>query len=170
MQVNLKEKYTQILTIFKEPIVPNVEYKNYFHELYQKTHNIFTEIEKYYLYKDAVQDESTICQELLMKMEKYHVTELVRHYGNMLSFEENLIEKNIICEKMWLDFNRMKPEQVPAMFQPRQYQLRRDAINKIQKMNFDSMAHSAERTINNIITWCEMIIMLAEIYESKKRE
>jgi hypothetical protein len=34
----------------------------------------------------------------------------------------------------------------------------------------DSIAHIGERTINNIITWCEMLIMLAEIYESKKRE
>jgi predicted protein tyrosine phosphatase len=118
MQVNLKEKYSQILSIFKVPIVPNIEYKDYFHELYQKTHNIFTEIEKYYLYKDAVQDESTICQELLMKMEKIHITELVRHYGNMLSFEENLIEKKIICEKMWFDLNRMKPERVALISSP----------------------------------------------------
>jgi hypothetical protein len=153
MQTNLKEKYTQILTIFKGQEKKG-DFHEYFHNLYQMTHSIFTEIEKYYLYKDAVQDESTVCQELLMKMEKIHITELVRHYANMTSYEEVILDK-LICYERLLQKNKRSPNH---------------SLTDIKSLTSSSVFHTAERIINNIITWCEMLIMLAEIYETKKRE
>jgi hypothetical protein len=156
MQINLKEKYTQILTIFKDQVkqVKQDELHKYFHSLYQMTHSIFTEIEKYYLYKDAVQDESTVCQELLMKMEKIHVTELVRYYANMTSQEEVILDKLICYERL-----RQKND-LRFNFK----------LEEISYLTTSTVLHSSERIINNIFTWCEMLIMLAEIYETKKRE
>jgi hypothetical protein len=137
MEVNIKEKYTEILRIFQEKNKESLEEHEYFHILYRKTHKIFSEVEKYYLYKDAIQDETTVCQEILMKMEKIHVTELVRHYCNMLSFEENMINNKITCENLWIKIAEKKYDG-------------RYVIKDIEKLNDISLQHVAERIINNI--------------------
>lgn len=160
MQVNLKDKYTQILAIFQKTTLPADGFVFYFHELYREVYPLFTDIEKFYIYMDALQSETTVCQEILMKMEKLHVTELVRHFSNMTSFEEIILDKSSMIMQKRHDFLKVKASSFTEEYR----------LNEYSTLVGTTIVNRAEKILDAIRTWCETLIMLAELYESKKRE
>lgn len=160
MQVNLKDKYTQILAIFQKTTLPADGFVFYFHELYREVYPLLTDIEKFYIYMDALQSETTVCQEILMKMEKLHVTELVRHFSNMTSFEEIILDKSSMIMQKRHDFLKVKASSFTEEYR----------LNEYSTLVGTTIVNRAEKILDAIRTWCETLIMLAELYESKKRE
>jgi hypothetical protein len=166
MQVNLKDKYIQILAIFMNTTLPTNGFVVYFHELYKKAYPLFTEIEKFYIYMDALQSETTVCQEILMKMEKLHVTELVRHFSNMTSFEEIILDKSSMIMQKHHDFLKVKASRLTIEDSYEE----QHRLTEYSTLVGSTIVNRAEKILDGIRTWCETLIMLAELYESKKRE
>lgn len=153
MQVNLKDKYTQILAIFQNTTLQTNGFVVYFHELYKKAYPLFTEIEKFYM--DALQSETTVCQEILMKMEKLHVTELVRHFSNMTSFEEIFLDKSSMIIQKHNDFLKVKASRLTI---EDSYEEQHRLI-EYSTLVGSTIVNRAEKILDGIRTWCETLII-----------